>query len=386
MHPSRHAIALVAAVLPLVLGCQSPAERAFSLMGDCQANHQELVGLLDAHPELARATRSDGDTLLYLVTMSGDCNLALRLMELGADPRGNVLEADTPLHYAADWGSVPLVNRLLAAGADPNAECSEGETPLAWAAGEGHLDVVKRLLREEPGIDAVDWALVAASFEIADFQVPGITVTIVGKLNGAPHIEAVKSVVPLLHDYRSGLAGRSTLWHGAVGVGADRMTGRSPSEVYRALWKQGDRQYLVCLQYPGMDLFGRPYGVLVFDRDMRVVRRGEIIGYDPSVPYGLVEIRDAPNVSSPDGVSGWRLAVIAYDFDKGVTANKILMRDATTDTVSEGDGILTVLVEWEGEQDPDARYLFELSPFPASRIRWAEPGVSPLFGQRGARE
>ena len=251
--------------------------------------------------------------------------------------------------------------------------------------------ILKRLLREEPGIEVVDWALVAAGLEegrrrlAAGFFPPESK----EKREAESYIRVMEDISSILHDYRSGLAGRSTVWQSAPGYGAERMKTQVEhlyGAFYRAIWKQGDQEHLVCLRYPGAELFGTPYDVSVFDRAMRLVRWGEITAQQDGIPYGLVEVRGAAKQAIPDGRSAWRLAVITYYPDSGIDPSKRFLRDDTGDTeTDEGNNIDTVVVGWEDEPvDADSRYLFGL--LPTSRVRWAEPCVSPLLRRHGASE
>jgi ankyrin repeat protein len=140
-----------------------------------------LFGLLERHPDLARARGTNGNTLLNLgVSLAASACAPLpppaaELFDLLLR-RGDVNEPNdrgwTPLHQAAYANAVPLAERLLAAGADPGLEAyGEGGTPLAVALFWGHREaaealaaraVTSRNLRIAAGLGRLD--LVRACF------------------------------------------------------------------------------------------------------------------------------------------------------------------------------------------------------------------------------
>jgi len=50
---------------------------------------------------------------------------------------------DTPLHYAAEHGHLDVALLLIERGADVNSRNNEGKTPLDVAREEGHVEVAR---------------------------------------------------------------------------------------------------------------------------------------------------------------------------------------------------------------------------------------------------
>jgi len=83
--------------------------------------------------------------LLQSVLRSKD-EIALVLLEAGADPNKRDQSDRTALHLAVERGNAALVPRLIAYKADPNLLDKTGWTPLHWAAAKDKLEVAKALL------------------------------------------------------------------------------------------------------------------------------------------------------------------------------------------------------------------------------------------------
>jgi len=141
-----------------------------------------VATLLETDPGLVRATDDDGRTALHHAATYGHANIALILLDAGADIDAREEDGETPLHYAAwrsevdvaellvefgadleirnDWGRTPLLivaretgnaemaRRLIDAGAVVNLRDEGGESPLDLAAWRGFSDLVNLLLDE----------------------------------------------------------------------------------------------------------------------------------------------------------------------------------------------------------------------------------------------
>ncbi|MEI9813157.1 MAG: ankyrin repeat domain-containing protein [Acidobacteriota bacterium] len=106
-----------------------------------------LQHLLAAHPDLARARGTNGNTLLNLAG-SRKVPLAFTdaLLAAGADPNEGNDRGWTPLHQAGYSNQTELASRLLAAGASPDLEAhGAGGTPLIAALFWGHREVADLL-------------------------------------------------------------------------------------------------------------------------------------------------------------------------------------------------------------------------------------------------
>ncbi|MYI67020.1 MAG: hypothetical protein F4107_13950, partial [Gemmatimonadetes bacterium] len=73
-------------------------------------------------------------------------DLALKLLEAGADPGAQGAWGQTPLHEAAEYRTPVLVQTLVAAGADPNERDEYGSSPLHRAARLGTPEIIGRLV------------------------------------------------------------------------------------------------------------------------------------------------------------------------------------------------------------------------------------------------
>jgi len=141
-----------------------------------------VATLLETDPELVRATDDDGRTALHHAATYGQVDIALILVDAGADIDAREKDGETPLHYAVwrseldvtallvefradleirnNWGRTPLLivaretgnaemaRLLIDAGAEVNLRDEGGESPLDLAAWRGFGDLVNLLLDE----------------------------------------------------------------------------------------------------------------------------------------------------------------------------------------------------------------------------------------------
>jgi ankyrin repeat protein len=116
--------------------------------------------LLDAHPQDLNTQGGYFKTPLLAALDKGHQNVALFLLERGADvqPRGGM--GRTALYMASSHGYTELVRSLLDRGADPNVECDDWDTggmkavftPLLVASQNNMLEFARLLL--ERGADS----------------------------------------------------------------------------------------------------------------------------------------------------------------------------------------------------------------------------------------
>jgi uncharacterized protein len=111
---------------------------------------------LDRDPALIAAYSSDGWTPLHLAAFFGHKDLALKLIERGAevDARSTNAMKNTPLHAATAGRKAELVQLLLDEGADVNARQQGGWTALHGAAQNGDRAIVEFLLAHGADLNA----------------------------------------------------------------------------------------------------------------------------------------------------------------------------------------------------------------------------------------
>lgn len=133
---------------------------------------------LTRDPALIGMHSSDGWTVLHLASFFGHRDLALRLIERGAeiDARSTNQMKNTPLHAAAAGRKPESARLLLDEGADANARQEGGWTALHAAAQNGDRDIVEMLVahgadlqaRADNHQSALDLALQRGREEIAE--------------------------------------------------------------------------------------------------------------------------------------------------------------------------------------------------------------------------
>lgn len=134
----------------LYLAVQEPAPKAARI-------------LIDWPKTDVNKLNSQGESVLMLVALKGQLELANNLIKKGADVNKT---GWTPLHYAASGGHVSLISLLLENSAYIDAESPNGSTPLMLAAMYGTEASVKLLLQEgadpkiknQQGLTALDFA------------------------------------------------------------------------------------------------------------------------------------------------------------------------------------------------------------------------------------
>jgi uncharacterized protein len=87
---------------------------------------------------------------LYSAAASGALEIAVLLLEHGADANARQAKQVVALHAAAQNGQVEMIELLLAHGADVNARAGNGLTPLGFALKSGHGHAAEAL-RESGG-------------------------------------------------------------------------------------------------------------------------------------------------------------------------------------------------------------------------------------------
>jgi ankyrin repeat protein len=102
--------------------------------------------LLNAGADFTLTNRT-GAKPLYLAAINGDAAVIGRLLDAGEDANAVLTaEGESVLMLVSYTGNPDAVKLLLARGADPNTQQFRGQSALMWAAAEGHAEVVKLLL------------------------------------------------------------------------------------------------------------------------------------------------------------------------------------------------------------------------------------------------
>ena len=102
--------------------------------------------LCDAHPQDINARGGIRETPLHAAVDNGHLDVAMLLMERGADVESLDSQNMTPLHIASSRGYAEVVTLLIIRGADRNAEEVKQASPLHLASEKGHDKIVRLLL------------------------------------------------------------------------------------------------------------------------------------------------------------------------------------------------------------------------------------------------
>lgn len=118
-----------------------------------------LRGIFDLAQKGINARDAYNNTPLILAAASGQGDVALGLIDRGADVNARNTGEDTPLSWAAFHGQKNVVEALIEKGADVN-DAKNGKAPaLFWAALNGHADVVRVLVDKGADVNsALTWA------------------------------------------------------------------------------------------------------------------------------------------------------------------------------------------------------------------------------------
>lgn len=102
---------------------------------------------LSSNPQSAnQGGRANSRPPLEQAVLRKKPEIAILLLEAGADPNSTNASMRTPLHLAVDRNSPAIVTALLKAGAKPNVLDKDGWTPLHHAAAKNQLETTRALL------------------------------------------------------------------------------------------------------------------------------------------------------------------------------------------------------------------------------------------------
>ena len=166
--------------------------------------HRDVALLLLEGGADTESRNSDDETALYMASSRGCADIVRQLISHGADLNARCTDFDmydndvkwTPLHVASCNGIPPIVRLLLDHGADPNALDNLGRTALHLASSEGKVTVVKLLLDYGANVDVWDkdgWTPLHKAAYLLHLHV------VVALINGGadPHAQTNKGETPI---------------------------------------------------------------------------------------------------------------------------------------------------------------------------------------------
>src|SRR5690606_27025011 len=135
--------------------CASGAVLADSPLADLieRGRRDVAIELLESGADVG-ATQDDGTTPLHWAAYKLDADLVRMLLEHGAKPNVENLFGTTPFAEAVKATNVPIVKLLLDAGADVDSPNFDGETALMLAARTGDVELATLLLEHGADVNA----------------------------------------------------------------------------------------------------------------------------------------------------------------------------------------------------------------------------------------
>jgi ankyrin repeat protein len=117
---------------------------------------EKVKQLLSEKPELLNSPSADGFTLLGLATFFGHLDIVQELLKKDADPNlpSNNQFKVTPLHPACATSNLEIAILLIQNGADVNAKQMQHVTPLHSAAQKGQPNLISLLVDNGADINA----------------------------------------------------------------------------------------------------------------------------------------------------------------------------------------------------------------------------------------
>lgn len=116
-------------------------------------NRDEIAILLVNAGADVNVTNNKNQTPLYWAIRKGFHNITAFLIDNRADVNTTDDNGDTPLHWAIEKYDERLVNHLLEKGADADKANKVGETPLFCAAAKGHDRVATLLIKNKARVN-----------------------------------------------------------------------------------------------------------------------------------------------------------------------------------------------------------------------------------------
>ena len=128
-----------------------------SLLDSCRRDLTEVVMALLQEEELPIDARdNDQRTSLFWACAKGNMEVAMALLDRGADVDARDVNQRTPLHAACKNGNMELVMALVDRGADVDARNVHQWTPLHDACLNGYMELAMALVDRGADVDARD--------------------------------------------------------------------------------------------------------------------------------------------------------------------------------------------------------------------------------------
>jgi len=121
-----------------------------------EGNLERVQEFLNTTPSLVDSRNISQWTPLHCVALKGHMEIALLLLNNGANVGADNQHQHTPLHYAVHNGHGNVTLLLLNYSAPVDAYNHFQQTPLHLAALRGHLEIVLLLLNHGASVDAQD--------------------------------------------------------------------------------------------------------------------------------------------------------------------------------------------------------------------------------------
>ncbi len=118
-----------------------------------EGNLAKVKELVAAEPGLVAEPGEWGMTPLHMAAAADQREVAIFLLESGADPNARNAGERSVLHRPATEGYAEMIGLLAARGADPNAQERWGNAPLHWAVDRGHEGAVRALIDSGADVD-----------------------------------------------------------------------------------------------------------------------------------------------------------------------------------------------------------------------------------------
>ena len=123
--------------------------------------------LAKSYPDDVNTRGRDGRTPLHAALRNGHSDVALALLEKGANPNAQDDGGEAPLHIASRLGDTEAMEVLFNHQAELDAKNKKNENPLSLASSIGRMEAVELLLRRRPDLVKKQDALKRTALHVA---------------------------------------------------------------------------------------------------------------------------------------------------------------------------------------------------------------------------